>query len=397
MSRRTSRKRRRPQKKRSSARASKSRGERNSLTLSDEWRTWVVDNLLAERSPETIVRGLVDSDVPESLARAEVAAILQSPTLCACRQLNDRIRQLELLSRLQRTLDSASPYLASVERRPQVAADEFFARYFAGNRPVVLTDVVTHWPAYQTWCPAYFRDRFGHLDIEIVSGRASDSDYDRNFDAHREQTDMATFVDRVVAAGDSNDLYLIARNNLMMREAFSALTGDIVIDESIFDPALLDNGTSLWFGPAGTITPLHHDTTNILFCQIHGRKRISLISPWHTELLRAADGFYSTYDLESHETRRMFEDAGIATLDVTLEPGEALFIPVGWWHHVKALDISITFSLLNFRRPNSYDWYRPGAPPGTRTPGTRTPGTLTPGTLAPGTLAPGTPRSARED
>jgi quercetin dioxygenase-like cupin family protein len=35
-------------------------------------------------------------------------------------------------------------------------------------------------------------------------------------------------------------------------------------------------------------------------------------------------------------------------LEVVVEPGEFLFIPVGWWHWVKALDISISVSFTSF-------------------------------------------------
>jgi ribosomal protein L16 Arg81 hydroxylase len=42
-----------------------------------------------------------------------------------------------------------------------------------------------------------------------------------------------------------------------------------------------------------------------------------------------------------------------------LEPGEAIFIPVGWWHHVKSLEVSISVSFTNFVFPNYYEWKYP--------------------------------------
>ncbi len=43
-------------------------------------------------------------------------------------------------------------------------------------------------------------------------------------------------------------------------------------------------------------------------------------------------------------------------LDVTISPGEVLFIPVGWSHHVRALDPSISVSFTNFAFSNNYRW-----------------------------------------
>ncbi|WP_437764939.1 cupin-like domain-containing protein [Sorangium sp. So ce281] len=45
--------------------------------------------------------------------------------------------------------------------------------------------------------------------------------------------------------------------------------------------------------------------------------------------------------------------------DVVLDPGEALFIPVGWWHHVRALDAGISLGINSFPFHNNFDWYRP--------------------------------------
>jgi hypothetical protein len=321
---------------------------------------WIVDNLLAGVTREDLIATLMAERVPRHIARAEVEAIAGSPSLVACRRLQERARQLEMVISLRRTLAGLAPHAREVERRPRVSADEFFEHYYAAQKPVVLTDVVPSWPAYGRWSPEYFKQALGHVEVEIVSGRDRDPDCDRNFDQHRETTTMAAYVDRIMAAGTSNDIYMIAHNRNMERAGLAPLFEDVVVDQGIFDPGELRGGVTLWFGPAGTITPLHHDPTSILFCQLHGKKRVVLIAPWELSLLDQARGYYSALDMDDPATLSELARAGVSVLDIELAAGEALFIPVGFWHYVKALEVSITFSLLNFRQPNSFDWYKPG-------------------------------------
>src|SRR5689334_15332046 len=253
------------------------------MELSPEHRAWIVENLLAGVAERAVVAQLA-TQLPRARAAREVAAIARSPLLPVCARLARQARRLELVAALGRSHARGAPDRTAVERRATPPADEFFRDYWAAHRPVVLTDATARWPALRKWTPAYFRRRFGDEMIEITAGRDADPFYDMNFRAHRRRMRMDRFIDRVLLAGTSNDLYMVSNNHTMRRPRFRALLADVRPPRDLFEPPT-PGATSLWIGPAGTVTPLHHDTTNILFAQIHGRKRIELISPQETALL----------------------------------------------------------------------------------------------------------------
>jgi Cupin-like domain len=324
--------------------------------LSDHWRAWVVDNLLHGASRDELVAALVAQDVPPGLAKREVQAIEASPLLACCAQfLIERERRDQLLELLV-DLRADRP----IERRESVSADTLFADYWATSTPVVLTETTRDWPARTNWSIASFRRRFGDVTVQVCTRRDADPHCDRNFRDHFEEQRFGDYLDLVERPEPSNDVYMIAHNHTMERPGMRSLLDDVVMDEALFDPAEAIGGCTLWVGPKGTLTPLHHDSTNILFCQIVGRKKLWLLPPWEASLLDDARGFYASFDASS--PRRQWPEAHrqARVHELVLEPGEALFLPAGWWHQVRALDASISFSLLNFRRDNRFDDYAPG-------------------------------------
>jgi ribosomal protein L16 Arg81 hydroxylase len=117
----------------------------------------------------------------------------------------------------------------------------------------------------------------------------------------------------------------------------------------------------LWFGPKGTVTPLHHDTENVFLCQVFGRKRVVLFPRFELPILGVMpNSVYSPIDMGSPEGEVFPELAGALRTETVLSPGEALFIPVGCFHQMRALDVSISLGFSNFRAKNQFTWYTPG-------------------------------------
>ena len=153
----------------------------------------------------------------------------------------------------------------------------------------------------------------------------------------------------------------MARDRAFWKRGLEALLDDIPMEHGLLTPDTKRDGSVLWFGPKGTLTSLHYDTTNILFVQVYGQKTIRLAPPEETSLWKRAGGVYAYVDPEAspHEDG---EERPVPFQIVHLEPGDMLFIPVGWWHHVRATSASISLSFNCFPRTNRFDWFRPTAP-----------------------------------
>jgi hypothetical protein len=325
--------------------------------LAAEWQRWVADNLLAGAAPAELSAELAQRGVPPALARAKVSELAQHPALFAAESRLRGARQLELVRRLLSLQATQAADPTGIERRTTPGADELFDRYLATSTPAIFTDLVPKWPAFQRWSPAYFREHYAEVPVQITDAREEDPFYDARSEEHARTLRMDDFVSRVLETQSSNDFYMVAKNKNIAGPELSALFADIALPEGWFQEDQLLGSSALWFGPAGTVTPLHHDASSILFCQIHGRKRWRMASPLETQLLDGARAMYSAFDPE-----RPPPDFAVTFKDFVLQPGEALFIPAGWWHHVRALDISISLGMNHFAKQNNFDdWYTPGS------------------------------------
>ena len=327
--------------------------------LPHSWRSWVAENVLLDVPAEQIEDTAASAGISRALIRDELTRIQNDPYIVAGHMLAQKMSKLESMLRIRVEVARQNVGPASVTTRNRLSATDFRTMFYAKNRPVKLLAMIQDWPALAKWSPEYFRSIYGERMVEITTARNSDPKYEINLENHRSRVKFANFIDLVIANAGGNDSYLVANNHFFEDPVMQTLLADVGRLPGYLTKKRRAAHTYLWFGPADTITPLHHDTMNILFCQVYGRKRIMLIPPDESPWLYNELGVYSEVDFENPDLENYPLFQHVDPIEVVVNPGEALFIPVGWWHHVRSLDTSISVSFTNFDFPNDYEWRLP--------------------------------------
>ena len=125
-----------------------------------------------------------------------------------------------------------------------------------------------------------------------------------------------------------------------------ALTRELGLVEPVAPPSII-------LSPAGSEVPPHHDGLELLVLHLRGRKRW-----WYGPREDSAYADYTYFPSERGPgprggTRpRYRQDCDPPALkesgrNATLEPGDCLFLPMGWWHQTEALadTVNVVFRL----------------------------------------------------
>lgn len=324
----------------------------------DAWRRWIAENLMLGVAAESLVPKLVEQGLSASQAAEEIALAANSPYLQGAQRLQNRLKKrewmLECYSRLHRLL----PQGDRVDVRHRLSRDEFLRDYYTANRPVVITGMIEDWPALQTWTPASLRERFGSREVEVQLGRTQNQSYEAEATKHKQKMPFRQYVEMVVNGGATNDYYMTANNSSNNFAALHELWDDIVQIPEYLDGSSPQKGF-FWFGPKGTITPLHHDLTNNFMAQVYGRKLVRLVPSCDLAHVYNDHQCYSRVDAGHVDPQQLPDFSNCHVIDCEIGPGEILFLPIGWWHYVVGLEISITMSFTNFVFDNDfYSFYK---------------------------------------
>jgi hypothetical protein len=317
--------------------------------VNDSWRGWIAENLILGGDPDTLAGIMIQSGIGGEAARAEVAAALRSPYLGGVARLRNRLAKRDWVLGIQSRLNRLAP--AEVPRRARLSGDDFLDQYYRRNQPVIITGMLDDCAARAKWSFDYLIERCGEREVEVQFGRDADPDYEVNSQALRRRMPFGQYVALVRDGGGGNDFYMTANNDGHNRQPLRELMADL---PPLADYLAPGRDGFFWFGPAGTITPFHHDLTNNFMLQIAGRKRVRLIAPCDTPKVYNQRHCFSQVDGRAIDLARFPLMAGVPVLDCVLAPGEILFLPVGWWHFVEALDVTITVSTTHFRWDNDF-------------------------------------------
>lgn len=337
---------------------------KRALAVDDGWRQWIAENLLRRCDPRSLLDAMVGAGIDRDNAARELNAASAHPYLRAARQLGvaasstpesteAKVQKRDWVLECYRRSARLASTSATVPRVAKLPRQRFLDEYYALNRPVVMTGAMADWPAMTRWTSEELKRRFGDRVVSVQAGRENDPKYERNSEKLRSEMPFGQFVDITDSAGGTNNYYITANNAGNNKDALKELWEDIIAFPEYLrdDPA---NRGFFWFGPKGTITPLHHDLTNNFMAQVRGRKLVRLVAPYQLPGLYNDRHCFSAVDLDKPDFDKFPLFREVSVLDVEIAPGDLLFLPVGWWHYVRSLETSITMTFTNFVFDNDF-------------------------------------------
>jgi len=236
--------------------------------------------------------------------------------------------------------------LRPVQRVHRPSMEKFFREYMQKGIPVIITGMMEGWPAMneRAWANmSYLKSVAGPRTVPVEVGR----NYLHPEWGQRLMT-FAEFVDDYVCnpRRKASDRGYLAQVELF--ELVPELRRDFGLPEYCGLGECEDIKIQAWFGPKGTISPLHEDPYHNLLAQVVGRKRIQLYSPSNNPFLYPHTGKTlkntSQIDVEHPDTERFPLFAQAQGEELFLEAGEMLYLPPHYWHFVRSLSTSFSIS-----------------------------------------------------
>jgi hypothetical protein len=312
--------------------------------------------LVADHRTKLRLRPFDASQTPEAPVASAKEPAAAPPTSARAPDPDEVARLRTALARREWLLESLerqralAPNTILIERREGLGPDEFLERYYALNRPVILTGEMARWPALERWTPDYLRAKVGSRLVDDPGSRAADPRFEIDEDVNRGAVPFDAVMDLISGPAAQNDAYVAASESARNAEALSVLDEDLGVLDRFLDPAAPQPHGMMSIGPAGGFTPLHQDLTNRTRFVILPASEAGRLDNDAHGCSRIADLERPGIDARSHARLQ-----GARLYEVVLEAGEALFIPFGWWRQARALSFGVTLTQTHFRWPNTVD------------------------------------------
>ncbi|MFK7934777.1 MAG: cupin-like domain-containing protein, partial [Saprospiraceae bacterium] len=223
-----------------------------------------------------------------------------------------------------------------------ITREEFQEKYMKPQRPVI----VKHFygedaPLYKKWNFDYFKQELGDIEVGIYDAEGEKRQDDRSYKGSDNKMKFGDYLDMVQAGPTTRRLFLF---NVFKHkpDLFKDFDFPKVADR------VLKKLPFAFFGGEGAVTRIHRDmdNSNVYLTELHGRKRVVLFDPKYSDMLyRYPFGTHTSIDINNPDYDKYPALAKVTGYDCTIEAGDTIFMPSGWWHHIEYQTAGIGFSM----------------------------------------------------
>jgi hypothetical protein len=243
--------------------------------------------------------------------------------------------------------------LKPVDTVAHITPEEFKTKYYQPQIPVVITEMAKEWPAYKKWNWEYFKKIVGDKKVGLYNNIKSDS-----YTPINTADDYKTFGEYVDIIQKGPAAWRIFLFNIF--DHAPQLINDFTWPEHLMK-GFVKKFPMLFTGGQSSITHMHFDIdlSHILHTQFAGRKRVLLFpndqkdklyrKPFEVLSLADFSGYAEGKEMPDYEKFPALKYA--EGYDLILNPGETLFMPAGYWHHMEYIDSGFAMSLRALQKP----------------------------------------------
>ena len=265
-------------------------------------------------------------------------------------------------------------FLTKIERRENLTTEEFRETYIKNNRPVIITDGIRDWNAKVSWNPEYLLNNYGEEEVQLYDDLFNLIDivllkdylykYFNNENKNPTNEKIIPYIRWYTRLKDCNFVwsdhffntvkgywklpYFLPDNNYL-------LPYDNIKEK--LDPSVdMFPAKGIFISGKGAKTRLHYDPwcSDAILCQIYGAKKVTLYHPSKKRFL-CKEGEMIDIDNPDYQKFTNFSKVEPDFVDF-LYPGEIIFFPNNWLHHVLTVEdsISITWNFVHISTWKSF-------------------------------------------
>ncbi|KAB8151545.1 hypothetical protein EZY14_017775 [Kordia sp. TARA_039_SRF] len=247
-----------------------------------------------------------------------------------------------------------------VKRVSNITQEEFVNEYLIANQPVIITDAMKDWDT-DKFKPEFLKEEFGDYLVQIYDDLfdlqnvdSLETYFDENFGKDKESSEYIRWYTQLKELdffwSDEcfsklkqywSHPYCIPQNNLAVPPCKEDEERNINTYKYPYK--------GIFISGKGARTRLHKDpfNSNAVLCQFYGSKKIFLYGPSKEHIVMNNGEFV---DLKNIDEEKFPEFSSITPdYEDSLQPGEIILFPSGWFHDVtcESDSISITWNFIH--------------------------------------------------
>lgn len=230
--------------------------------------------------------------------------------------------------------------------------DEFYSNYVRPNKPVVIRGGATGQKAFTDWTDEYLVRRWG-------------SSTDVNAELHKSEVrggpsrrmSLEKYVEMIYKEENKDSMYAV-----IPFEDNEEWLQDFHMPSYANCQEIHPQSMTLWFSAGGTRSVLHQDDGENFLMLLDGQKEVFLVHQDSAFNLYAPQATNPGTSAVHHDfvDLKMFPRFGNVTwIHGSLEKGDTLYIPVGYWHQVNSFGRNLGVNFW-WGHEGDYTWWSGG-------------------------------------